>query len=261
MTEFLPHLLAAKGAVVCAWLVLLFAAERWRPAAPVPCGHGRWGWRRLVRNLGLWLVNTGLSPLVVLPITAAAASVTLWTRPDWWSGWSGSVLDVVLLDLFLYVWHRANHELPVLWRFHEVHHLDQFLDTSTALRFHFGEVLLSAAVRAAFIVALAMPLVPVLVFEILVLMATLFHHSNLRLPVRLERGLARLVITPSLHWVHHHARRRDTDSNYGTLFSFWDVWFGTRSPTIRTPGMRIGVENRADMPFFELLLRPFRPRA
>src|ERR1043165_7061871 len=105
---------------------------------------------------------------------------------------------------WIYWWHRANHELPILWRFHEVHHRDAFLDATSALRFHFGEVVIAAVARAMVIFLLAIPLGSVLIFETLVLVAAIFHHSNARLPEALEQRLARWIITPSLHWVHHH---------------------------------------------------------
>jgi sterol desaturase/sphingolipid hydroxylase (fatty acid hydroxylase superfamily) len=138
-----------------------------------------------------------------------------------------------------------------------VHHLDRFLDSSSALRFHFGEVLLSALARAAVIVVLAIPLASVLVFETLVLMAAMFHHSNLRLPATLERALSALVVTPSIHWVHHHRRRVDTDSNYSTIFSLWDPLFRSRSRTPRTADMAIGVEGREEQEILALIMAPF----
>jgi sterol desaturase/sphingolipid hydroxylase (fatty acid hydroxylase superfamily) len=94
-------------------------------------------------------------------------------------------------------------------------------------------------------------------FETLVLMAAIFHHSNLRLPGGLEQGLSRVIITPSIHWVHHHAVRADTDSNYGTFFSFWDRLFGTASPHPRVLDMKIGVEKRPEKGFLALLVSPF----
>ena len=261
MTEPALDLLQYKGYAVAAWLLLLFALERAMPAAPAPTDDGRWGWRRLLRNAGLWLVNTGLSPLIVIPVSLWAAGQSFGWRPDWWSGWPALLLDLLVLDFLIYWWHRANHVVPFLWRFHEIHHLDHFLDTTSAVRFHFGEVLLSALARAAVIVALDIPLASVIAFEAVVLVAALFHHSNLRLPAGLERALSRVIITPSIHWVHHHAVRADTDSNYGTLFSFWDPLFGSRSRTARTPGMAIGVERLAERPFVDLVIRPFRPKA
>lgn len=216
-------------------------------------------WRRLGRNFGLFGINLVLSPLLVLPVTAWAEGFSTGLRPDWWTGWPGFALDLLLLDLWIYWWHRANHEIPFLWRFHEVHHLDETLDTSTALRFHFGEVALSAGVRALVVILFDIPLASVVVFETLVLVSAIFHHSDARLPPRLERWLAQGVITPSIHWVHHHARRTDTDSNYGTILSVWDRLFTTRSPTPRSPTMPIGVEGGADQTFGALVLRPFRP--
>jgi sterol desaturase/sphingolipid hydroxylase (fatty acid hydroxylase superfamily) len=141
-----------------------------------------------------------------------------------------------------------------------VHHLDRFLDSSTALRFHFGEVALSAAARAAIVVLLDFPLVSILVFETLIAVAAIFHHSNLRLSPALEAALARIIVTPSIHWVHHHRVRPDTDSNYATVLSLWDGLYGSRSPTRRQPDMPIGVERREERPLAQLLISPFRAR-
>jgi sterol desaturase/sphingolipid hydroxylase (fatty acid hydroxylase superfamily) len=255
MQPALESLLAWKSAAVFGWLTLFFVAERLLPAAPRPPMAGT---SRLARNGGLLAVNIVVSVLVVGPATALAVAHAAEWRPGWWSGWTGLLLDLVLLDFLIYWWHRANHEVGFLWRFHEVHHLDRFLDTSSALRFHAGEVLLSAGARAVIILVLGFPLTSVLVFEALLLMAAIFHHSNLRLPPLFESLLSRLVITPSIHWVHHHRVRRDTDSNYGTVFSFWDPLFGTRSRSPRTPRMDIGVERREELSLVGLLLRPFR---
>ena len=267
MSENVEILLAYKSAAILVWLGFFFLAERLRPAAPQPRALGEGpleggALRRIARNAGLWLANVGLSPLIVIPVSLFAAENSLGWRPEAWAGlaggWPQLLLDLILLDFLIYWWHRLNHELPFLWRFHEVHHLDGFLDTTTAVRFHFGEVLLSAGARAAVIFLLDIPFLSVVVFETVVLFASIFHHSNLRLPKGLERALSRLVITPSIHWVHHHAVRRDTDSNYGTLFSFWDPLFGSRSPNPRRPEMAIGVERRPEKGFFRLLLSPFK---
>jgi sterol desaturase/sphingolipid hydroxylase (fatty acid hydroxylase superfamily) len=245
----------AKGGVVFVWFALFFTAERLAPAVQslAPTGLPRLG-----RNGAFWLINTLLSPLIVLPMTGWAVAHRFYVRPEWWSGWSGLALDVLLLDFLIYWWHRANHQWPLLWRFHEVHHLDRFLDSTSAIRFHFGEVLLSAGARATVILLLGFPFASIVLFESLLLCATIFHHSNLRLPAGLERALSMAVITPGIHWVHHHAARVDTDSNYGTLFSFWDRFFRTRSPTRRTPTMMIGVEGEDERALPALLARPFR---
>jgi sterol desaturase/sphingolipid hydroxylase (fatty acid hydroxylase superfamily) len=260
MTGLLETLLAVKGLAVGGWFVLLAAAERLRPAAAPPAEVAAAPARRLLKNGGLWLLNLGLALGFVLPVTAAAARVGWVPRPGFWQGVPGLLLDLLLLDLWIYWWHRANHELDFLWRFHAVHHFDRFLDASTAVRFHFGEVAISASVRALVIVAIGMPLASVLLFEALVLGAAIFHHSNLRLPPALEAALARAVVTPSIHWVHHHRVRRDTDANYATVLSLWDRLFGTRSPTRRDPAMAIGIEGvPGDLGFVALLARPLRP--
>lgn len=265
MEGAIQFLLSWKAILVGLWLATFFLAERLRPAAQPPeqprGGEAGFGLKRLGRNAALWLGNAGLSLVFVVPVSLWAASVSLDWRPDWWSGWQGLLIDLIILDLAIYWWHRANHEIPFLWRFHEVHHLDRFLDTTTAVRFHFGEVALSAGFRALLIVLLGFPIVSVLVFEILVLIAAIFHHSNLRLPQGLERVLGRLIITPEIHWVHHRAVRRDTDSNYGTILSIWDPLFGSRSPTPRRPEMKIGVEQRVEQSLTQLLVRPFLSEA
>ena len=245
----------AKGLAVGAWILLILTAER---AAPAVARRG--GWPRILRNAGLFTVNIGLSRLAVIPITVLATSMTLEWRPDWMQGGWALLADLLILDLWIYFWHRANHAIPLLWRFHEIHHLDEFLDASSAVRFHAGEVLMSAAVRAVVIVLLDIPLASVLAFETLVLVASVFQHSNVRLPAGLEKVLSMVIVTPSIHWVHHHAVRADTDSNYGTGLSVWDRLFATLSPTPRSPEMSIGVERLGDTGFFALLFRPFRPR-
>lgn len=256
LTDDAAMLTALKAVAVGGWIVLILVAERLLPAV-----ERQGGWTRVGRNAGLWAINIGLSRLAVVPLTVLAASVGLGWRPEALAGGWSMLADIVLLDLWIYAWHRVNHTVPLLWRFHEIHHLDEFLDASSAVRFHAGEVLISACVRAPVIILLDIPLASVLVFETLILMAAVFQHSNLRLPAGLERALSRIIITPSIHWVHHHAVRCDTDSNYGTILSVWDRLFGTLSPTPRTPGLKIGVERLHDRGFWALLLRPFKGRA
>jgi sterol desaturase/sphingolipid hydroxylase (fatty acid hydroxylase superfamily) len=240
--------------VGCA-IVMFFLAERIFPA--VQQTHGT---MRLIKNYAIAAINFVLSPLIVLPLAALASDWALQWRPQWYFGWTGLALDIVLLDIWIYWWHRANHVVPTLWRFHEIHHLDETLDTSSAVRFHFGEVLLSSVVRAVVITIAAVPLTSVIIFETLVLLSALFHHSNLRLSPDLETLLSRLIVTPSIHWVHHHAKREDTDSNYATVFAVWDTVFASRSATSRSSDMAIGVEGLRDRPLIKLLLRPLQKK-
>jgi len=251
MDRFLLFAQSKTGIILMALAVLL-VLER---AYPVARAIG--GLRRLLRNFSLAGLNAILSFAVVVPVSGLAAQWALDWRPQAWSGWTGLVLDLVLLDCWIYWWHRANHELPLLWRFHEIHHLDEFLDASSALRFHFGEVFLSSLARAAVIFLLGVPLAHVVVFETLLALVTMFHHSNVRLPAGLERALSFFIVTPSIHWVHHHAIRADTDSNYSTLLSVWDRLFASRSATARSPDMPIGVEGGHDRGIVGLVTRPF----
>ncbi len=237
-----------KPLIVFAVFVALFLAERIAPAARV-----KEQITRIFKNLGLAGINFLIGPIIVLPISVFAATHSPGLRPSWWN----MGLDLLLLDLWIYTWHRLNHTVPFLWRFHEVHHLDENLDASTALRFHFGEVALSSLVRAAVVWFIGVPIATVAIFETLVVVAALFHHSNIRLPSRIEVALSKLVVTPSLHWVHHHAKREDTDSNYSTILSMWDVVFKSRSSNARNLTMKMGVEGGKDENILRLILRPF----
>lgn len=243
-----------KIAGLAVWAAMIAGAERLRPATARPANE-----TRVLRNLALWLANAAMNPLLTLPIAAGAAAFDPWTRPD--LGWPGFVLDLLILDLWAWAWHVANHRVPLLWRFHEVHHRDAFLDATSAVRFHPGEVLISALARVPLIVALDIPFASIIVFDALLTASALFHHSNIRLPSRAETLLRIVIVTPSHHWVHHHARRTDTDSNYGVLLTVWDRLFGQWSMRNRAPDMEIGVEGTAgDLSLLRLVARPFAAR-
>ncbi len=245
--------LTSKSTIVLTAFIVLFIAERLFPMVAWVGGIGR-----LAKNGALAVFNFVASPLIVVPLATLASSHALEWRPAYWAGLPGLALDILILDFWIYWWHRINHRLPFLWRFHEVHHLDEMLDTTSALRFHFGEVLLSSLVRAGVIFTLAVPLRSVVAFEALILVSALFHHSNIKLPGRFEKALQFFIVTPSVHWVHHHAKQRDTDSNYATVLSVWDRLFSSRSTFVRNPGMKIGVEHRAEKNLLGLLLKPFQ---
>lgn len=249
----LEQILNYKGWIVGVFFIILISLEHLLPVVQVGF-NPVW---RIIKNLSFWPINIGLSLLVILPFSHFAADHVLWQRPDWWSGGPGLMLDVIILDLFLYFWHRAVHEVPFFWRFHEVHHLDKHLDTTSAIRFHFGEIFLATVVRVFVILLFGLPFSSVVLFETVVLVGTLFHHSNVALPAKVENLISKIIVTPSIHWVHHHAIRKDTDSNYSTLFSFWDHLFNTRSETQRYENMEIGVEGLKEKSFAKLLIRPF----
>lgn len=136
-----------------------------------------------------------------------------------------AALSFVLLDLTLYLWHRACHGFDWLWMFHKVHHSDRVMNVSTAFRLHFVEVLLTLLVKALFIVAAGVDAAVVVANEALITLFVMFHHARLTFPG--ERWLGRLAIVPYLHRVHHSVQRSEHDSNYGAVFSWWDRMFGT----------------------------------
>ncbi len=245
-------IVALKAIVVGGWFALLFLAERAAPYAPAPRNAGR-----LMRNGGLWLLMTFSSPLVVLPVTAFAAAHPLWARPALFTGPVALLADFVVLDCWAYFVHRAYHEIAPMARLHRPHHLDERLDTTSAVRFHPGEVILSAFLRSLPVVLLAIPFSHVVIFEIALLIGSIFHHSNIRIPGAIEQPLSRVIVTPSIHFVHHHATRADTNSNYAAIFSAWDRLFGTGNKALRAPDMKIGLAGASDQPFMRLLLSPF----
>lgn len=257
LNEFISQIKEIKPWVIVSWLALLFLMERLMPKATSPV-QGQKAWARLGRNFGSFAILGVLSPLMVIPITVFAASHALDWRPLWWGGWQGLLMDLIILDLFIYWWHRFNHEVPLLWRFHVIHHLDEFLDTTTAVRFHFGEVALSAMIRGCFILVMGVPLVSVLVFEGLVLTSSIFQHSNIKIPNKLDKILSYVVVTPGWHWMHHHAIRSDTDSNYSNTLTIWDRLFGSKCPHTRDLKMPIGVGGQGEETFIQLQTRPFR---
>jgi sterol desaturase/sphingolipid hydroxylase (fatty acid hydroxylase superfamily) len=171
------------------------------------------------------------------------------------------VASFLLMDLTFYWWHAANHRVPFLWRFHNVHHIDPDLDVSTAFRFHFGEVLLSTAFRALQIAAIGVSAPAFAAYELAFQANTLFHHSNVRLPLRLERLLNLVLVTPRMHGTHHSQVRAEATSNYSVVFSWWDRLHGTRSRDVPPAELVIGVPaytNPADNALGSVLLLPFR---
>jgi sterol desaturase/sphingolipid hydroxylase (fatty acid hydroxylase superfamily) len=148
-------------------------------------------------------------------------------RPAAQSNVARKVVSVLLLDYTLWWWHRLNHHVPLLWAFHRAHHEDPDLDVSTGIRFHPGELALSAFFRAAQVRILGIDEESLILWQRMLLVSILFHHSNTRLPERVDRALANVIATPRMHGIHHSTRREETDSNYASLFSWWDWLHGT----------------------------------
>lgn len=129
---------------------------------------------------------------------------------------------ILLMDLGFYYWHRANHRFSFLWRFHNAHHIDPDLDVSTSFRFHMGEVLFSAGFRIIQVGLIGLSAWAFALYEITFQVVTIFEHTNLRLPIGLERVLVHFLVTPRMHGIHHSQVRRESNSNYSTVFPWWD---------------------------------------
>ena len=213
---------------------------------------------RIAKNIFFWLVNIGITPIIVLPISIFATQIEIHSLFKFNNLVLSFLFHLVIVDLFLYWWHRFNHQIPFLWRFHHVHHLDETLDISSGVRFHFGEVILSALVRSALIIAFNITLTNLLLIEAIILISSIFHHSNINLPKNLENIFSKIIVTPSIHWVHHHKRQSETDANYSTIFSWWDKIFRSKSNFERKIGMPIGVEGDSEQSLKNLILRPFK---
>lgn len=151
-------------------------------------------------------------------------------------------LALLLFDLWMYVWHRLNHQLPFLWRFHRMHHSDRAMDASTGVRFHTGEILLSGLARLLVLPLLGMSIAQLIVYESILLPVIFFHHSNVRLPRWLDFGLAYLVVSPAVHRVHHSRIREETNSNYGSVLPWWDWLFGSLCIRRDTEAIELGLD-------------------
>lgn len=174
--------------------------------------------------------------------------------------WVEVALAFVLLDYTLYLWHVLTHRVPLLWRFHLVHHVDLDLDASTALRFHFGELVASVPFRAAQILFIGVSPLSFSVWQTFLMLSILFHHSNVRLPVGLERRLNRLVVTPRMHGIHHSDVREETNSNWSSGLTVWDWLHGTLRLDVPQSEITIGVpvyRDARELALAQILKMPF----
>jgi sterol desaturase/sphingolipid hydroxylase (fatty acid hydroxylase superfamily) len=254
--------LTATAAAVAAALGLLFILERLFPLRPRTEAQGR----RLLRNALLGASSAVLVTLLQAALLHPVAALVSERR----LGLLGLVplpepmalvLGVLLLDYTLWHWHRWNHRVGWLWRFHVVHHLDRDLDASTALRFHFGEMALSVPYRAAQVALLGVSPLALRLWTAVLLVSIAFHHSNLRLPAALERTLVRLVVTPRMHGIHHSERRDEVDTNFSSLLSLWDALHRTLRLQAAEEPVAIGVPGYREERVLRLpalLAMPFR---
>ena len=208
-------------------------------------------WKRMIINFIISIPAFALLRILFIP-----AMVWLAVKNQGWHFGLNYLLDVpawlkytivfLLLDYGNYIWHILLHKLPFLWRFHLVHHTDLDLDITTAFRFHFGEMIGSIFFRGAAVLLTGSPMILVLIYEIVFETATQFHHSNTKLPFYFEKLLNKIIVTPRMHGIHHSIIKRETDSNYSIIFSFWDRIHKTVRINIHQNEIVTGVPAYAD---------------
>ena len=210
--------------------------------------------RRWLSNFGIVVLNTILLR-VLFP--AAAVGVALFASARGWGlfnhfdapFWLATFACVVALDLVIYFQHVMFHAVSALWRVHRMHHADLDFDVSTGGRFHPIEIILSMLIKFAVIVTLGVPVLAVVVFEVLLNATSLFNHSNVRIPLGVDRCLRWIVVTPDMHRVHHSVADDETNSNFGFNLTWWDRLLGTyrRQPRARHEDMDIGILTFRDL--------------
>jgi sterol desaturase/sphingolipid hydroxylase (fatty acid hydroxylase superfamily) len=171
------------------------------------------------------------------------------------------VAGVLLLDYTHYIQHVLHHRVPLLWRFHAVHHLDLDLDASTALRFHFGEIAISVPYRVTQVLLIGVDQQSLLTWQALTLFSILFHHSNIRLPKSVEDRLLRLIVTPRMHGIHHSNEPQNQNSNWSGGLTIWDALHGTLNLGVLQDKIDIGIrgfERLDQVTLPKILTQPFR---
>jgi len=228
--------------------------------------------RRWAGNLGVVVFN---SVLVRFLFPVASVGMATFAAGQGWGVfnylhvpyWLAVFAPVVALDFVIYLQHVMFHAVPALWRLHRMHHADLDFDVTTGARFHPIEIALSMLIKFAAIVLLGAPAVAVLLFEVFLNAAAMFNHSNVRIPLSVDRALRWLIVTPDMHRIHHSVVRRETDSNFGFNLTLWDRLLGTYRPhpIAGQEAMVIGIPEFRDpaqcATFIGMLALPFRSEA
>jgi sterol desaturase/sphingolipid hydroxylase (fatty acid hydroxylase superfamily) len=223
--------------------------------------------RRWFANLSLVAIDTAAAHLLfpLLPVGMA-----LLARERGWGMlnivvlpfWVEAALAFLILDFVIYIQHVFFHFVPLLWRFHRVHHTDLDIDVTTGNRFHPVEILVSLGIKLAAVAFLGAPAGAVLAFEAVLNVTSMFNHGNIRIPVVVDHWLRLLIVTPDMHRVHHSIVPRETNSNFGFNLPWWDRLGGTyrAQPADGHEGMTIGLKEFRDaqkLTLLDLLLQPF----
>lgn len=214
------------------------------------------------------LVFTAINLTLRYPVSFF--SIAILQKHDWHSNFINGLpiaepwqllLTILIIDLWMYFWHRINHEVSFLWRFHNVHHSDPAMDVTSSSRFHFMELIFSELIRIPIFLILGFKLQHIAFYNAIMMLNVLFHHSNLNIGEPLDKIYRLLFASPFLHKIHHSSQMEETNSNYGTLFSFWDRMFGSFRMT-DTEKITIGLDGGLSLPenqtLIKLFLAPFR---
>jgi sterol desaturase/sphingolipid hydroxylase (fatty acid hydroxylase superfamily) len=224
-------------------------------------------WELLAPRRKLTASNTVIARLFFMGGVVAVAAMAQdrgWGLLNLMEGpaWLELGLAVVALDFIIYWQHQVFHFVPILWRFHMMHHSDLDLDVSSGVRFHPVEIVISMVVKGVAVIALGVAPLAVVAFEIVLNGTSLFNHSNVKIPLSIEPILRWFVVTPDMHRIHHSVDPRETNSNYGFNVPWWDRLFGTycAEPALGQLGMKIGLEHLGSpvcLNLFMMLRLPF----
>ena len=185
-----------------------------------------------VKNIVLALINALVIGILFSGITLIVANYTEENNFGFvhlfnLSELQYSILAFIIMDMWNYTWHRINHIVPFLWRFHKMHHSDPNMDVTTSIRFHFGEIIISSALRLIIIFLVGIPIWVLIFYDTTLLICTIFHHSNIQLPDKVDKLIRSVIVSLNMHKVHHSRIKIETDSNYSSFLTIWDRIFGS----------------------------------
>lgn len=230
------------GLVAAGTLALMWSFEALGPGLIGPAA----GWGQRARHITLGLLNgavgVAVAGLFLLVDGAAERGGIGLLRAFDMPVWARLLVGLVLMDFWQYVCHVAFHEVPWLWRFHAVHHNADRMDATVAMRFHTLEVLGNGLATVPFAVLMGVPIEVVALYNLVLVPASLFHHSNVRIGRELDRWLRLVIVTPRMHWVHHSRWQPETNSNYASVLSVWDRAFGTMRTRLRAETIDVGLD-------------------
>lgn len=231
-----------SGPVAALTLVVLWSFEAIVPGIAGPAA----GLRQRCCHLLLGFMNAAVSAAVVglllLADTWAQGRGFGLFRAAELPWWVVFLLALAVLDVWHYTCHVLAHQIPLLWRFHAVHHNADKLEATVAMRFHCFEIAFLGLLTIPVAVLFGIGIQEVAAYNLILLPVSLFHHSNVRLSPRVDRVLRLFIVTPRMHWLHHSRWQPETNSNYSSVFSIWDRIFGTFRSRKRAETVEIGLD-------------------